>query len=233
MTITITTRHVKLMLVIILSAMAISGKGGKNMVATNVQEKTKYEAKDFSHLLGMSGFSDALLKNHFTLYQGYVTNTNAIIEKLEGITPEAKPQIDYSEMKRRFGFEFCGMRLHEYYFENLVKGGKPLDTDSPLAAKINDTYGSFDTWKKHFVATGMMRGIGWAVLYYDPHHKRLVNVWINEHQVNNLPGCKPILVMDVWEHAFMLDYQLEKAKYIDAFFKNINWEEAAKRFGEE
>lgn len=189
-----------------------------------------YQAKDFSSLLGMEGLSDTLLKNHFKLYEGYVKNTNDIIQILENMTPEAKPSIEYSEVKRRFGFEFCGMRLHELYFGNLIRGGKPLDANSALARKINEEYGSFEAWKKHFVATGMMRGVGWAVLYCDCDRGRLMNVWVNEHHVNNLPTCRPILVMDVWEHAYMTDYQIDRAKYVEAFLKNVNWQEAAKRF---
>ncbi|MFA5864915.1 MAG: superoxide dismutase [Phycisphaerae bacterium] len=197
------------------------------------EKASSYTAKDFSRLLGMEGFSDTLLKNHFKLYEGYVSNTNAVREKLGGITLEAKPSIDYSEIKRRFGFEFSGMRLHEYYFGNLIKGGKALGKNSALAEKINAVYGSFDAWKKDFIGTGSMRGVGWAILYYDPQNHQLFNVWIDQHQVNNLPGCKPILVMDVWEHAFMIDYQLDRAKYIEAFMKNVDWQEAANRLGVE
>jgi len=220
----------RILIVVFLSACLISGRKGSSMIQSQVQEKTMYKAKDFSHLLGASGLSDELLKNHFKLYEGYVKNTNDLLEKLEGMSPETKPSVDYSEIRRRLGFEFCGMRLHEYYFGNLTKDGKSLDPNSALSQKINENFGDFETWRKHFIATGMMRGIGWAVLYYDPHQDRLINVWIDEHQVNNLPGCEPILVMDVWEHAFMLDYQLEKAKYIEAFCKNVDWDAAAKRF---
>jgi superoxide dismutase, Fe-Mn family len=204
------------------------------MAPIGVLEKMSgYEAKNFSNLLGMVGFSDTLLKNHFKLYEGYVQNTNALIEKVNKIEFEGKPPMEYSELKRRFGFEFDGMRLHELYFGNLIKGGKPLDPASPLAEKIKEVYGGFDGWKKHFVATGLMKGVGWAVLYYDPQNHRLYNVWIAEHETNHLAGCKPILVMDVWEHAYMTDYQLDRGKYIEAFMKNINWDEAVKRFNHE
>jgi len=193
---------------------------------------TSYQAKDFSHLLGMDGLSEALLKNHFKLYEGYVQNTNTLIDKLEKMEVGGKPSPEYSELKRRFGFEFDGMRMHELYFGNMVKDGKDLDKNSALAEKIKEVYGSFDGWKKHFVSTGLIRGVGWVVLYYDPVGHRLFNDWIDEHQNNHLVGCRPILVMDVWEHAFMPDYQLDRAKYVDAFMKNINWTEAANRFNQ-
>jgi Fe-Mn family superoxide dismutase len=196
------------------------------------QEKAPepYEAKDYSHLVGMAGFSDTLLNNHFKLYQGYVKNTNLIIEKLHALSREGKDNTpEYAELKRRFGFEFNGMRLHEYYFGNL--GGKnELDAKSPLYKKMVRDFGSFDAWKKDFISTGSMRGIGWVVLYWDTKSDCIFNCWINEHEVSHLAGCKPILVMDVFEHAYMTDYQLNRANYIEAFFKNINWDACARRF---
>ena len=182
-----------------------------------------YQAKDYSFLIGMEGFSETLLKNHFTLYQGYVTNTNKLADLLTAMLKEGKVGTpEYSELKRRFGFEFNGMRLHEYYFENL--GGKaPLDKSGNLAKKVADAFGSYDAWEQDFKATGAMRGIGWTILYQDNVTGWLFNQWINEHEVGHLAGCIPILVMDVFEHAFITDYGLKRADYIEAFFKNINW----------
>jgi Fe-Mn family superoxide dismutase len=198
---------------------------------TTTQEKTvTYSAKDFSHLIGMQGISETMLKNHFKLYQGYVTNTNELLEKIHTQAPEGKPSPDFSELARRLGFEFSGMRLHEYYFGNLIKGGKKFDDSLPLAKKIEDQFGDFETWEKNFIAVGSMRGVGWAILYYDVQNDSLINVWVNEHHVNNFPGCTPILVMDVWEHAFTQDYQLDRASYIKAFMQNVNWEEVNNRF---
>ncbi len=180
-----------------------------------------YQAKDYSNLIGMEGFSETLLRNHFTLYQGYVTNTNKLTELLGGKAKDATNP-EYAELKRRFGFEFNGMRLHEYYFENL--GGRaPLDKSGTLAKKLADVFGSYDAWEQDFRATGAMRGIGWAILYQDDVTGWLFNQWINEHEVGHLAGCKPILVMDVFEHAFITDYGLKRADYIAAFFKSSNW----------
>ena len=186
-----------------------------------------YQAKDFSNLIGMEGFSDTLLNNHFTLYKGYVTNTNKLVDLLNGKEKDATNP-EYAEIKRRFGFEFNGMRLHEYYFGNL--GGKAaIDPSGSMAKKVADSFGSYENWEKDFRATGAMRGIGWVVLYQDNMTGDLFNQWINEHEIGHLAGCKPILVMDVFEHAFMTDYGLKRADYIAAFFKNINWEEVQKR----
>jgi Fe-Mn family superoxide dismutase len=182
-----------------------------------------YTAKDYSKLIGMEGFSDALLKNHFTLYQGYVTNTNKILDTLAQMLKDDKTGApEFAELKRRLGWEFNGMRLHEYYFENL--GGKsPLDRNGRLAKKIAEDFGSYEAWEKDFKAVGAMRGIGWVVLYQDTANKKLINFWINEHDVSHPAGCNPLLIMDVFEHAFMLDYGLKKADYLGVFFENINW----------
>jgi Fe-Mn family superoxide dismutase len=185
-----------------------------------------YEPKNFDSLLGTAGFSDTLLKNHFQLYQGYVTNVNKLIS-LEN-TPPGTPE--YAELKRRFGWEFNGMRLHELYFWSMVKGGKELEKKCKLAKKIAEDFASLEKWETDFKATGAMRGIGWVILYYDLHSKKLFNCWINEHDVGHLSGAEPLLVMDVFEHAYMVDYQLKKADYINAFMKAIDWESVSERY---
>ena len=183
-----------------------------------------YEAKNFESLLGTKGFSDQLLKNHFTLYQGYVTNTNKVADALSAMAKEGKTTTpEYAELKRRFGWEFNGMRLHEYYFDNMIKGGKAIDKNTNLYKKIVADFGSYENWEKDFKATGAMRGIGWVILYYDGTEGRLFNTWINEHDAGHLSGAKPLIVMDVFEHAYMIDYGLKKADYIEAFFNAIDW----------
>ena len=201
----------------------LSSKPKTSLAQTRKEEKMTYIAKDYSRLLGMEGFSETLLKNHFTLYQGYVTNTNKLIEILGQMLKEGKVGTpEFSELKRRFGWEFNGMKLHEYYFENLGgKGG--LEKTGKLFKKISEEFGSFEVWEKEFKGVGSMRGIGWAILYEDPLTGRLVNFWINEHDVGHPAGCTPVLILDVFEHAFMIDYGLKRADYIEAFFKNINW----------
>jgi superoxide dismutase, Fe-Mn family len=181
-----------------------------------------YAPKDYSALIGLPGFSETLLKNHFTLYQGYVTNTNKLVDTLDAMLKDGKAGTpEYAELKRRFGWEFNGMRLHEFYFENL--GAKPLAAGGRLAQTLAADFGSYENWEKDFKATGAMRGIGWTVLYQDPVNGKLFNVWINEHDVAHLAGCTPLLIMDVFEHAFMIDYGLKRADYITAFFSGINW----------
>ncbi len=196
---------------------------------TRKEEKMAYTAKDYSRLLGMQGFSDNLLKNHFTLYQGYVTNTNKLMDTLGQMLKDGKVGTpEFAELKRRLGWEFNGMRLHEYYFENL--GGKAgIDKEGKLFKKISDNFGNYESWEKDIKATGTMRGIGWTILYQDSLTGSLVNFWINEHDVGHPAGCNPILILDVFEHAFMIDYGLKRADYIEAFFKNIDWKAAEGR----
>ncbi len=188
-----------------------------------------YAAKDFNYLIGMKGFSETLLKNHFTLYQGYVNNTNKVMDTLATMAKEGKTATpEYSELKRRLGWEFNGMRLHEYYFGNLGGNGL-LSADGSLGKRLTAQFGSYEAWEKDFRGTGAMRGIGWTVLYQDSMSQALCNVWVNEHDVGHLAGCTPLLIMDVFEHAFITDYGLKRADYIDAFFRNIKWEEVQKR----
>jgi Fe-Mn family superoxide dismutase len=190
-----------------------------------------YTAKDYGSLIAMKGFSETLLKNHFTLYQGYVTNTNKLTDLLGQMLKEGKTGTpEYAELKRRMGFEFNGMRLHEYYFENL--GGKaPLEKSPALAKKLADAFGGQENWLRDFKATCSMRGIGWAIVYQDVVTGGLFNQWINEHETGHLAGCRPLLVMDVFEHAFMIDYGLKRADYVEAFFNNVNWTAVEGRLG--
>ena len=188
-----------------------------------------YTAKDYGSLVGMDGFSETLLTNHFTLYQGYITNTNKLMDLLATMLKEGRMGTpEYAELKRRFGFEFNGMRLHEYYFENLG-GQKALDKPGKLAKNLAEDFGSYEAWERDFKGTATMRGIGWTILYQDNMTGKLFNQWINEHETGHPAGCIPILVIDVFEHAFITDYGLKRANYIDAFFKNINWSVVAGR----
>lgn len=188
-----------------------------------------YAANDYGKLIGMEGFSETLLKNHFTLYQGYVANTNKVLDTLAAMMKDDKGGTpEFAELKRRLGWEFNGMRLHEYYFENLGgKGG--IQKDGKLAEKLAASFGSYEAWEKHFRATGTMRGIGWVALYQDTMSGNLINFWINEHDTGHPAGCNPLLILDVFEHAFITDYGLKRADYIESFFKNIDWKKVEAR----
>lgn len=193
-------------------------------------EATKYQVKNFDHLLGkIKGLDDSLLKMHFKLYEGYVNNTNLVLQKIQELTNSGQSRTpEFAALKRILGWEFDGMLLHEYYFENLG-GSTPLDPNDPLAVKINQDFGSYDKWKADFISTGLMRGIGWVVAYIDPKNGRLINEWINEHDLGHLAGGTPILIMDVFEHAYITQFALDRNKYIEVFFNNINWDVVSKR----
>ena len=192
---------------------------------TTATQPKPYEAKSFPSE-GFDGISSEQLQQHFKLYNGYVNNTNTVNTKIAELISKGEVGTpEFNELKRRFGFEYSGMRLHEFYFGNLKPGGSSLPADSELRRKIEEDFGSFENWEKDFKATGLMRGIGWAILYQDPHTHRLQNFWVSDHENGHPAGFQPILVMDVWEHAFTVDFKpTEKAKYIDAFMNNVDWQ---------
>ncbi len=196
-----------------------------------------YKARQFN-LSGLKGISDETLEMHFKLYEGYVKETNnlstRITEFIKDGNVDQEEMPAYSELTRRLGFEYNGMVLHEYYFDNLQSGGGTGDPNktSAFIKAAESTFGSYDIWKADFVGIGKMRGVGWAICYQNPANGRISNHWITLHEPGNVAGFNPILVMDVWEHAFLLDYKpAERPKYIEAFFTNINWNEVEKRLG--
>lgn len=196
--------------------------------STPLQE---YTPKNYDKLIGnTAGIGDDVLKMHFKLYEGYVANTNKLLKKIQELNDKGDNRSpEYAGLKRMFGWEYDGMRLHEYYFDNL--GGKtPLDMSSPLGQQIAEEFGSYDKWKADFIATGLMRGIGWVVLYKEPQQGRLINEWINEHDLGHIAGGTPLLIMDVFEHAYITQYGLDRAGYVDAFFNNIDWGVVAQRY---
>ncbi len=186
---------------------------------------TAYTPKDFTALLGTEGFSDTLLTNHFTLYEGYVKNTNTLLEILDSKEPGTP---EYSELQRRFGWEWNGMRLHELYFGNISKSVSSL-SEGPLKEKITAIYGSIEEWQKNFLAVGAMRGIGWVILTQDIETGELFNIWVNEHDGGHLAGSNPLLVLDVFEHAYLTDYGIKRADYLAAFARHIDWQAVEQR----
>jgi superoxide dismutase, Fe-Mn family len=198
-------------------------------IGVDMTEQTTYKPKKFN-LSGLQGISDKTLEMHFKLYEGYVKGVNELNERIADVLKDGKVDQEefpaYSELNRRLGFEYNGMVLHEYYFQNLQRHGAgvpPAESHFRRAAEIS--FRSFDTWKNDFAGIGKMRGVGWAICYQDPNTGRISNHWVTLHEIGNVSGFVPILVMDVWEHAFILDYApSDRPKYIDAFFSNVNWD---------
>ncbi len=196
----------------------------------------KFEEKTFN-IPSLKGISAGNIEEHLKLYSGYVKHANLIIEKIAELTATAesadKNAYAINEMQRRFGFEFDGMRNHEYYFAHLEGGAQTLADGSSLKAAIESEWGSFDGWLARFKALALTRGIGWAILYYDAHSDRLVNAWIDEQHLGHLTGLKPVLALDVWEHSFVADYKPSgKKAYVEDFFANLNWSTAEKNFSD-
>jgi len=193
-----------------------------------------YKARQFN-LSGLNGISDKTLEMHFKLYEGYVTQTNLLTEKIDEIINDGHIDQEetpaYSELTRRLGFEYNGMVLHEYYFENMKVGGAgDPEPDSTFLKAAEKRFGSYAVWKTDFVGVGKMRGVGWAICNQNPANNRLSNHWVSEHQVGNVAGFNPVLVLDVWEHAYLLDYKpADRPKYIEAFFSNIDWNSVEER----
>ncbi len=193
-----------------------------------------YKARQFD-LSGLKGISDETLDLHFKLYEGYVKETNKLNEKIWEFIRDGKVDQEetpaYSELTRRLGFEYNGMVLHEYYFDNLKKGGGIGDPEksSQFVTSAAASFGSYEIWKADFAGVGKMRGVGWAICYENPANGQLSNHWISLHETGNVAGFNPILVMDVWEHAYLLDFKTERPKYINAFFSNIDWDVVASR----
>jgi Fe-Mn family superoxide dismutase len=190
--------------------------------------KVTYQPKEFN-LSGLNGISDKTLEMHFKLYQGYVKETNRLTEKISDFLADGKVDQEempaYSELTRRMGFEYNGMVLHEYYFGNMKRQGSvDPDKNSTFFRLAEDSFGSYDIWKADFSSVGKMRGVGWSICYQNPANGALSNHWITLHETGNVSGFVPVLVMDVWEHAFILDYApADRPKYIEAFFSNIDW----------
>ncbi|HEX8843135.1 MAG TPA: superoxide dismutase [Pyrinomonadaceae bacterium] len=190
---------------------------------------SSYSPKQFD-LSGLNGISDQTLEMHFKLYEGYVKETNKLTEKIAEFLKDGRVDQEempaYSELTRRLGFEYNGMVLHEYYFDNMKRqgAGDPENTSNFFGA-AETSFGSYDIWKADFMGVGKMRGVGWAICYENPANGRLSNHWITLHETGNVSGFNPVLVMDVWEHAFLLDYKpADRPKYIEAFFSNIDWD---------
>jgi len=184
----------------------------------------KYTAKDYSALKGLVGITDDQVAVHLALYNGYVTRSNKLNETLAAMAGDNKAgTFEYNELKRRAGWEVNGVLLHEYYFDNLTANGGD-GKDSKFAATIARQYGSLDAWKADFLGVAKMPGVGWAITYFDKARNQFDNYWIDRHDIGHPAGHSPVLVLDLWEHAWSAYLKpTERAKYLENFFANVNW----------
>ncbi len=192
-----------------------------------------YTSRTFT-LGTLEGLSEKQIAVHLALYEGYVKHMNVLREQIAELTTLDKEKYAFAvmETRRRLGFEFNGMRMHEYFFEQLENGPQSLDSESALAKAVSEKYGSVDDFITHFKSVAMSRGIGWSVLYADPIANTVHTAWVADHELGQLGGLPVIFALDMWEHAFMIDYvPAEKKNYVEAFLKNVNWGVVEKRFG--
>jgi superoxide dismutase, Fe-Mn family len=202
-----------------------------------VTRPSTYSEQPFDQLSGLDGISDEQIREHLALYAGYVRQVNLLNEELTELRARGRASgrdLEFAELTRRLGFEYNGMILHEYYFSNLRAGAQPRPgATSAVTQALGESFGSVEDWRKDFQAIGGMRGVGWVLLCEDPMTRRLTNHWVSLHQDGVPAGFKPLIVMDVWEHAFMRDYRAtERGRYLDAFFRNVDWHVVERRLVE-
>ncbi len=184
----------------------------------------KYQARQELRPKQLTSISAEQISQHWTLYEGYVKNVNLLNEKIAALAEKKSFGPEFAELKRRLGFEYDGMILHEHYFGVLKAGQKPLGDDAELTKLLKKSFGGFENWREEFTAIGKIRGVGWVILYLDPIVQLLSNHWIDQHQDGHPAGYAPILVMDVWEHAYMVDSGVEgRPACVEAFLKNVDW----------
>jgi superoxide dismutase, Fe-Mn family len=194
----------------------------------------EYEVNSSLRPTGLTGISEEQIAQHWRLYEGYVAQVNALRKELQALRREGKSGgALYADRRRRFGFEYNGMVLHELYFGNLQAKTHEPGATSALKKTLTGQFGSFDSFKEDFVAAGSTRSVGWAILALDPATGTLNNQFVELHEDGHIAGFVPILVMDVWEHAYMVDYGAGgRADYIKAFFGNVNWPVVEQRFAD-
>lgn len=191
-----------------------------------------YTARTFNLPL-LTGLSEKQIEIHLGLYAGYVKHANLIMETISKLRESDATANAYliNELRRRFGFEFDGMRMHEYYFEQLEEGAKVADAESAFARIASERYGSWDKFIEHLFEVAGTRGIGWVVVYFDPALHTIHTAWVNDHEVGQLAGLPVLLAIDLWEHAYMVDYApTDKKSYVEAFLANLNWSVVEHRF---
>lgn len=191
----------------------------------------KFIDKKFD-IAAINGISTKTITEHLGLYAGYIKHANIIIEKVQELSKDATTNAyTIGELQRRFGFEFNGIRNHEYYFEQLIGGPNDLNSNSELGIKITETWGSIENWLNQFKSLCMTRGIGWAILYFDKRTNNLLHAWVDEQHLGQLIGLDVIYAVDMWEHSYFADYiPADKKKYVEAYIAATNFEVVESRF---
>lgn len=194
-----------------------------------------YAARTFK-IPALKGLSEKQLKVHLALYEGYVKHLNVILDTIKELREKdaEKNAFVINELRRRMGFEFDGMRMHEYYFEQLEDEAKEPSESSPLKDAVTERYGDWEKFIAHLKEVAGTRGIGWTVVYYDVAERQAHTAWVGDHELGQFAGLPIILAIDMWEHAYMIDYvPADKKSYVEAYLENLNWDVVEKRFLQE
>lgn len=196
-----------------------------------VRRAHRYRVRAELRPKGLTGIGEEQVAQHWKLYEGYVEAVNLLNARLGALADAADFGAEFAALKRRAGFEYDGMILHELYFGVLKAGQRPLSEGSGLAEGLRRSFGGTGAWRAEFSAMGRMRGVGWVILYFDPAAQALTNHWIGLHEEGHPAGFYPVLVMDVWEHAYMVDAGADgRAGYVEAFLENVDWPKVEAEF---
>jgi len=181
----------------------------------------------------MPYISEEQLKiHHQKHHQGYVTGANAVLQKLDK-TRKDNAEIDLKATLKELSFHVGGFSLHKRFWENLAPAGKGGGgiPQGELAKVIDDEFGNFERFKKEFSQTATsVEGSGWAILTYCQKTKRILIFQVEKHNMNLVPGFPVLMVLDVWEHAYYIDYKNDRAKFVESFWNIVNWDTVGSRF---
>jgi Fe-Mn family superoxide dismutase len=189
----------------------------------------EYTPKDYSQLKGLVGITDEQILAHLDLYKGYVRRVNSMLKTLQELDPGSQA---WQEERRRLGWEFNGMRLHEVYFDQLMKGSGGASGKQKITSVLSPVFKNFDEWVKELKSAAVIPGIGWVAGYLDKLTGQMITVWVNEHDQGHLAGLQLVFILDVFEHAYgrYLPFT-ERKKYVEDYFENVNWDIVAQRLG--
>jgi superoxide dismutase, Fe-Mn family len=182
-------------------------------------------------VFNLNGISENQIRQHYTLYEGYVNKTNELWGKLETVDKSKANQTysDLREAKVELSFAWDGVILHELYFENLGGGGG--DPTEEVRKALEDSFDSYDKWVEDFKASGISAR-GWVITSYDPKVGKIFNYIADSHNSYGIWNAVPLLILDTYEHAYLIDFGVKRPPYIDAFMNNIDWQVVAKRLSD-
>jgi superoxide dismutase, Fe-Mn family len=190
-----------------------------------------YTAHTFA-LPEVTGISQKQMDVHLALYQGYVKHVNLLREQIAELTALDGIKYAYAieNLRRRLGWEFNGMRNHEFYFPQFEGGPTAPTPSSIFYTMVVEKYGSWEGFVQHITTVCMTRGPGWAMVYHDVAGTTLHTAWVTEHELGAFNDARIVLALDMWEHAFMVDYMpVDKKKHVEALLSAINWSIVEKR----